>query len=112
MKQPHIPDIRRVLREHPEGMTAKEIHRLLPKITKVTTVKSSLAKMPDVYIDRWRDPVRGQWQAVWVAVVPPPNCPYPTDRYEKPKTKWQGEMSWHTTPTRTCNEKSTACANN
>lgn len=94
MKKPHIPDIRAVLRAHPEGLTAKEIHRKLPHIKKVTTVKSSLGKMPDVYIDRWKDPVRGQWQAVWVAVIPPYNCPYPTDRYDKPKTTWIGETPW------------------
>ena len=97
MKKPHTPAIREVLRAHPEGLTAKEIHLRLPHINKVTTVKSSLGKMPDVYIDRWKDPVRGQWQAVWVAVTPPPNCPYPTNRFDKPKTHWQEARLWMTT---------------
>ena len=43
--------------------------------------------MPVAYIDRWVDPVRGQWRAVWCVVVPPEHCPYPTDRF-KPETRW------------------------
>ena len=92
MKKPHIPAIRELLREHKDGLTAKQIHHFLPYIYKVATVKSSLTKMPDAYVDRWTITLgsRGQYEAVWCVVVPPANCPHPQDRfYAEPKTAWQ-----------------------
>lgn len=95
MKKPHIPAIRALLRDHPEGLTAKEILTLLPHISKTTVVKSSLSKMPDAYIDRWvlKAGNRGQHEAVWMVVIPPPNCPHPKDRFyteeDRPKTVWK-----------------------
>lgn len=47
--------------------------------------------MPDAYIDRWvREPgSRGQFQAVYMVVVPPADCPHPKDRFpEVCKTRW------------------------
>lgn len=88
MKKPHHPNIRALLRANPDGLTARQIRDALA-IPKVATVRGALETMPDVYVDRWTDPVRGQWQAVWCAVVPPSNCPYPTDRFEAPKTVWR-----------------------
>ena len=86
MKKPHTPEIRRILRDHPDGLTIKHIHALLPQINKTATVKSSLVKMPDAYIDRWIKGKRGQYEAVWAVVVPPPNCPDPRDRFYQ--TRW------------------------
>ncbi len=91
MKKPHTPKIRELLRAEPCGMTAKQIHAKLPEINRTQTIKSSLTKMPDVYIDRWvREPgSRGQNQAVYMAVVPPIDCPHPKDRFpEVCKTRW------------------------
>lgn len=91
MKKPHTPKIRELLRSEHYGMTAKQIHEKLPEIAKTKTIKSSLTKMPDVYIDRWaREPgSRGQYQAVYMAVIPPRDCPHPKDRFpEVCKTRW------------------------
>lgn len=90
MKKPHAPDIRKTLVEHPDGLTVTRIHRRLPHITKAETLCKALERMPDAYIDRWADPVRGQYQAVWRVVVPPAHCPYPSERY-KPETRWVGK---------------------
>ena len=96
MKKSHLPAIRALLRQHEQGLTAKQIHQMLPHISKWTVVKSALRKMPDVYIDRWCLPggTRGQFEAVWCAVIPPAHCPHPADRFYQPKTTWvnpQGE---------------------
>jgi hypothetical protein len=91
MKKPHLPAIRDILREHASGMTAHEIHALMPHINRATTIKSSLRRMPDAYVDRWtlNDGARGQYEAVWCVVVPPENCPYPTGRFVyQPRTQW------------------------
>ena len=91
MKKPHLPAIREVLRMHPSGMTTNDIHRRLPNIGRATTVKSALRKMPDAYVDRWTmgTGTRGQYEAVWCVIVPPPHCPHPTERFVyKPQTKW------------------------
>lgn len=89
MKKPHHPAIRALLRQHPEGLTVSAIqHTLL--ISKTDTVRKCLEAMPDVYIDRWvkTHNSRGQFLAIWCAVEPPPNCPYPTDRHDRPQTRW------------------------
>lgn len=91
MKKPHTPKIRLLLRDKPNGLTAKQIHQEIPEISLVKTVKSALRKMPDVYIDRWiREPgSRGQYQAVYMAVIPPKDCPHPKDRFpEVCRTRW------------------------
>lgn len=91
MKKPHTPAIRAVLRDNPNGKTAKQIHAELPHIYHIKTIKSSLRKMPDAYIDRWvREPgSRGQYQAVYMVVVPPQDCPHPKDRFKEVcKSRW------------------------
>lgn len=95
MKKPHLPAIRELLRAHSDGLTVKEILAKLPQISKAAVVRSSLAKMPDAYIDRWviKGGTRGQDEAVWMVVVPPPHCPHPKDRYytapKLVKTQWR-----------------------
>lgn len=86
MKKSHHPVIRELLRQNPDGMTLQQISSAL----NIAHVKRCLMAMPDAYIDRWTKThgSRGQYVAVWCVVVPPENCPYPTDRFEKPSTRW------------------------
>lgn len=79
MKKPIHPTIREYLRKHPCGATLHEIAERNGLARKST--RNALAGMPDAYIDRWAYPVRGQYQAVWAVVVPPPNCPHPDERH-------------------------------
>ena len=58
-------------------MTAMEIACAL-RGKDVDGIRGALEVMPDVYIDRWEGPKRGQYTAVWCIVVPPPHCPRPT----------------------------------
>jgi hypothetical protein len=89
MRKPHHPSIRELLRQHPDGLTISAIQHTLC-ISKDATVRRCLEVMPDAYIDRWTTTrnSRGQFLAVWCVVVPPENCPYPTDRYNRVETKW------------------------
>lgn len=87
MKKPHAPEVRRLLRAHDEGLTVSEIMKMMPAISRPVSARRVLENMPDAYIDRWVLPKRGQWQAVWCIVTPPPHCPYPTERFH-PETRW------------------------
>ena len=87
MKKPHIPDIRVLLRNNPDGLSVAQIKAVLTKINKPETVRKCLERMPDAYIDRWIKAKRGQYEAIWCVVVPPTNCPYPTDRAIK--SQWR-----------------------
>lgn len=87
MKKPHMPAIRELLRARPDGMSALEIKAAIGVIKKAETVRNCLNRMPDAYIDRWVKAKRGQYEAIWCVVVPPPNCPYPTDR--PIKSQWR-----------------------
>lgn len=77
MSRSRHPDIRALLHQHADGLTPNDINQFtgIPP----DSVRQALANMPDVYIDRWEGPVRGQYAAVWCAVVPPPNCPHPNE---------------------------------
>lgn len=82
--------IRHVLRQHAEGLTAKQLEALLG--INASDVRRCLKVMPDVYTDRWVKGGRGQFERVWVAVHVPPHCPHPKDRpfkYAAPRTVWQ-----------------------
>jgi len=72
----HHPAIRALLRESEDGLTVAQLERRLA-ITS-DAIRNSLTTMPDAYIDRWENPKRGQYMAVWCVVVPPENCPHPT----------------------------------
>jgi hypothetical protein len=69
--------LREALREHGEGLTARELSFKLAANTKAITRR--LHEMPDTYIDRWLA-TTGPYAAVWCVVVPPPNCPRPTGK--------------------------------
>lgn len=90
MKKPHAPAVRELLRAQSAGLTVKQVANALD-LTPKTTLRV-LMGMPDAYVDRWllEYGSRGQYQSIWCVVVPPPNCPYPTARYEKReiKTQW------------------------
>lgn len=91
MKKPHTPKIRELLRANPNGLTAKQICAAIDEISKPKVARSAMTKMPDVYVDRWilEPDSRGQYQAVYMAVIPPKDCPHPKDRYpEVCKTRW------------------------
>lgn len=76
MSKSRHPEIRALLRANDDGLTVAQIGTALAM--KLDSVRQALGDMPDVYIDRYLEPVRGQYPAVWCAVVPPPNCPHPT----------------------------------
>lgn len=89
----HTAAIRAMLQANPDGITAKEIHEALPDISKATVIMRTLHRMPDAYIDRWylARGSRGQYEAVWCAVVAPKDCPHPADRFV-PRTAWVNEI--------------------
>ena len=79
MKKSFTKKIRDLLRSNPEGMSVQQIYEKIPEAADSNSIRKSLKVMPDVYIDRWTLPrrARGQFQAVWCVVIPPPDCPYP-----------------------------------
>ena len=70
--------VRNTLRFNPDGLTLNEIAR--QSGVPYRYVHRAVAKMPDVYIDRWQPPMgTSQYQAVWCAVEVPDNCPHPKE---------------------------------
>jgi hypothetical protein len=71
--------IRALLREHHDGMVLSQIAEAVDK-SQSTTWKS-IKTMPDAYVDRWIRQQTGPKHhvAVWCVVVPPANCPKPTE---------------------------------
>ena len=70
--------VRSTLRIHSDGLTLNEIAHFAG--VPYRYAHRAVAKMPDVYIDRWQPP-RGTspYQAVWCSVPVPDNCPHPKD---------------------------------
>lgn len=70
--------VREVLRKAPDGLTIKDMMRLL-LVADRSLVRDTLRRMPDAYIDRWTKEggTRGRYAAVWCVVIPPENCPPP-----------------------------------
>jgi hypothetical protein len=75
MKPSHAPAIRVLLCHSPDGMTLAELHDATG--IRKDTLRNTVEAMPDVYIDRWEGPYRGQWSAVYCIHLAPPNCPRP-----------------------------------
>ena len=69
--------VRAVLKANPDGLTAWQISNLT--LIRTSDVKSTAAKMPDVYKDRWQKskPSSKKYIAVYVKVLVPENTPYP-----------------------------------
>lgn len=88
MNKSYSNQIRQILNNSDDGLTITEIKEHLPHIPTKKSIRKAISFMPDVYIDRWKDPVRGQYQAVFCVVRKPIDCPHPKERYAKPKTKW------------------------
>ena len=69
--------IRMALQKYPDGLTVTEIVERTEKERR--SIDRALLNMPDAYVDRWTS-CRKQWAAVWCVVVPPENCPKPTEK--------------------------------
>jgi len=81
MRKSNHHAIRMLLQQYHDGLRVVEIAERLDKYT--GPILRSLREMPDAYIDRWVEH-RKQWSAVWCVIVPPENCPKPS---EKPSAK-------------------------
>lgn len=77
MKKRNHADIRDVLLQHSDGLTAEAVGTILNKPR--GAVARALAAMPDAYIDRWimLPGSRGQYSAIWCIVEVPEDCPHP-----------------------------------
>lgn len=66
--------IRGALHANPDGLTPGQ----LVAVTRIRrdSIYPALKDMPDTYIDRW-DTSGKQPAAVWIAVIPPEDCPRP-----------------------------------
>jgi hypothetical protein len=88
MRKNYSQIIRELLKISTEGLTINEMHEKLPHIYSKKSIRRAVSFMPDVYIDRWKQPKRGQYQAVFCLVNKPEDCPHPKARYDQPKTRW------------------------
>ena len=70
------PIIREALRDT-DGKTVVELQSMTGQ--SAATIRQSLESMPDAYIDRWGEKVRGQYPAIWCVITVPENCPHPED---------------------------------
>jgi len=72
--------LRRLLREHSDGLTFVEIGELLNLDHRSKlSIRTMIDRMPDAYIDRWRLVGKFEYIPVWCVVVPPENCPKPKE---------------------------------
>jgi hypothetical protein len=82
VRKPNSPVVRALLRKYDDGLSINDIAKLLGFET--NTVRKALNKMPDVYIDRWQTSRTSRIPfSVWIAVVPPPDCPKPKPEYKR-----------------------------
>ena len=73
--------IRQALREHPDGLTSRELGRIVP--VHRSNIRRALRAMPDTYVDRWKPGLRNAYEKVWCVVFVPPDCPHPKDKQFK-----------------------------
>jgi hypothetical protein len=78
-----IKAIRRALRKTEDGMTIRELEGVTGRAYAV--LSNIIRQMPDVYIDRWQQPLKrgGGYAAVYVLVKVPENCPKPQKEGEE-----------------------------
>lgn len=74
MKQQNQQNVRKILREHGDGMTIAQLHEILG--TRTDNIRTALKAMVDAYIDRWVFSYN-KYAAVWCVVMPPEDCPKP-----------------------------------
>lgn len=75
MRTGAVKEVRALLREHADGLPAKDIAEKLGRDR--NNIRTLLHSMPDTYIDRWIRGMQGMSTAIWCVVVPPPHCPKP-----------------------------------
>jgi hypothetical protein len=78
------PAIRSVLKNNPDGLTAKQIY----SITNISrdSITKALKAMPDVYVDRWLGARQGVREGgVWCVVEVPEDCPKPERKIKNVK---------------------------
>jgi hypothetical protein len=82
MSKSNHPAIRALLRNNEDGLSINSIAAALK--LEPNSVMGALKMMPDVYIDRWQTTRTSRIPfAVWIAVVPPPDCPKPKPEYKR-----------------------------
>lgn len=87
MRKSNHYSVRMLLQKYHDGLPIADIAERLEKST--TSSRRALLGMPDAYIDRWIA-YRKQWVAVWCVVVPPENCPKPTEKPNARPTQLRG----------------------
>jgi len=76
MSKSRHPELREILLQHEEGLTASEIAKYANMQS--DNVTQSIKSMADVYIDRWTKPKKGvKYVPVYIAIKIPENCPAP-----------------------------------
>jgi len=76
MSKSRHPELREILLQHEEGLTASEIAKYANMQS--DNVTQSVKSMADVYIDRWTKPKKGvKYVPVYIAIKIPENCPAP-----------------------------------
>lgn len=75
MKLTNAPRIRKLLRENPDGMTAREIQAELG-LRSMHTAYACTKAMPDTWIDRY-EVVNGGYCAVFCIAIPLDDAPKP-----------------------------------
>ena len=79
MSNSRHPEIRKLLHQYHDGLTATEVSERLQLLH--GSAYNALKNMPDTYIDRWTKSKQSQpSEAVWCAVVSPQDCPKPTKK--------------------------------
>lgn len=80
MRKSNHHAIRMALQKYHDGLTISEIAERTEKDK--GAINRALLDMSDAYIDRWisNREHRKQWAAVWRVIVPPQNCPKPTEK--------------------------------
>ena len=76
MSKSRHPELREILLQHEEGLTASEIAKYANMQS--DNVTQLIKSMVDVYIDRWTKPKKGvKYVPVYIAIKIPENCPAP-----------------------------------
>jgi len=77
MRKSNHHAVRMLLQKYHDGLPIADIAERLEKDR--GAINRALPQMVDAYIDRWIAH-RKQWVAVWCVIVPPENCPKPTEK--------------------------------
>ena len=75
MSKSRHPEIRNLLAASDDGLTINEMADYFE--CDPNTLYNTLPAVWGVYIDRWKGPKRGQYEAVYMCVEVPENAPHP-----------------------------------